>query len=232
VEAAKEFAEILADIADDEDVPRLVIGSSEAEAIKLFSNTYLAMRVAYFNELDTYAEARGLNSRQIIEGVCLDRRIGDFYNNPSFGYGGYCLPKDTKQLNTLMKDSQYPDVGAVIAGTVTSNDTRAEICVEELLNKMNSKGIVLEDAIIGIYKLNGLHNSIMRKIIRLLQRVTSNIFIYEPRLACSKYDGCEVIDDLSVFKEKCDIILADRIDTTLNGVMDKIFTRDQTTVMS
>jgi UDPglucose 6-dehydrogenase len=225
---AEEYAKIMTSISYRKDVPIYFTSNSEAEAIKLFSNAYLATRIAFFNELDSYALASGMNSRTIIEGVCADSRIGDHYNNPSFGYGGYCLPKDTRQLSTLMKDSRYSNVGSVISGTVTSNETRAEICVEELRNRLNSKGILLEDAVIGIYKLNGLHNSIMREIIFLLQRSTSNILIYEPRLECSKYDGCEVTDQLSAFKEKCTIILADRIDMALNGVADKIFTRDQT----
>ncbi len=217
---ALKFASLLKEAAIKKDIPILLMESTEAEAVKLFANTYLALRVSYFNELDTYAELKGLNTKDIIEGVCLDPRIGDFYNNPSFGYGGYCLPKDTKQLLANYKDVPNNIIEAIIK----SNDTRKRHIVD-MIEKKSPK-------IVGIYRLTMKNNSdnfrasAIQDIIALLKRKDIDIIIYEPIVKEGTFANCKVIDDLQDFKEKSDIILANRIDENINDSISKIYTRD------
>ncbi len=217
---AEIFANLLSESALKRDIKVLFTGAREAEAIKLFSNTYLAMRVAFFNELDSYALAGDMNSREIINGVSLDPRIGDHYNNPSFGYGGYCLPKDTKQLL-----SNYDNVPQnIIRAIVDSNSTRKDFLVNEILAKMR--------AVVGIYRLSmksGSDNSRNSSTIGILREIKSKVqkvIIYEPNYAGRMFEGSQVIDDLTLFKEKSDIIVANRRDTDLEDVPDKVFSRD------
>ena len=194
--------------------------STEAEAVKLFANTYLALRVSYFNELDTYAEVKGLNTKDIIDGVCLDPRIGSHYNNPSFGYGGYCLPKDTKQLLANYKDVPQNMIEAI----VTSNKTRKKHIADEIL-KRNPK-------VVGVYRLtmkSGSDNfraSAIQDVISILKENGVNIIIYEPTIKDNTFNGYEVVHDLKLFKEISNIILVNRTDDKLNDVQDMIYTRD------
>lgn len=217
---AEEFANLLKNNALKEDVPVKFMDSTEAEAVKLFANTYLALRVAYFNELDTYAEMKGLNSKDIIDGVSLDPRIGNFYNNPSFGYGGYCLPKDTKQLLANFNDVPQNLINAI----VNSNNTRKEYIAENV-RKNNPKTV-------GVYKLipkadsDNLRTSAMQKIVDLLKEKNSKVIIYENGLETNEYNGCEVVKDFKEFSEKSDIILANRFDSMLDEVKNKVYTRD------
>ncbi len=216
----KKIAEIFKQQALQKETPILLTGSSEAEAIKLFSNTYLALRVAYFNELDTYAELKGLDSRQIIEGVGLDPRIGSHYNNPSFGYGGYCLPKDTKQLR-----ANYEDVpNELIQAIVEANHVRKDFIAEQVLKK-NPKTV-------GVYRLamkadsdNFRYASIQGVMNRMKDKNVS-IVIYEPTLDGEKFLGFQVMKDLTAFKEISDVILSNRLDDALEDVKDKVYTRD------
>ena len=215
---AEEFANLLKEAALN-DVVIKYMNSTEAEAVKLFANTYLALRVAYFNELDTYAEVKGLNTKDIIDGVCLDPRIGDHYNNPSFGYGGYCLPKDTKQLLANYKDVPQNMIEAI----VKSNDTRKRHIADMILER-NPK-------VVGIYRLtmkSGSDNfraSAIQSVIKYLRAENVKVIIYEPTLN-DTFEGLEVINNLSNFKKLSDVIVVNRYNDELNDVQEKIYTRD------
>ena len=217
---AEEFANLLKSACLKDDVTIKYMDSTEAEAVKLFANTYLALRVSYFNELDTYAEVKGLNTKDIIDGVCLDPRIGSHYNNPSFGYGGYCLPKDTKQLLANYKDVPQNMIEAI----VTSNKTRKKHIADEIL-KRNPK-------VVGVYRLtmkSGSDNfraSAIQDVISILKENGVNIIIYEPTIKDNTFNGYEVVHDLKLFKEISNIILVNRTDDKLNDVQDMIYTRD------
>lgn len=219
-EKAEELAALLSEGALKKDITIKFMNSAEAEAVKLFANTYLALRVAYFNELDTYAEARGLNTKDILEGVCTDPRIGDYYNNPSFGYGGYCLPKDTKQL--LANYDGIPQ--ELIAAIVKSNDTRKDYIAETIAEKNPSK--------VGIYRLimkkdsDNFRKAAIIDIITKLKEKGLDIIIYEPNLTVVEFDGCRVIENLSEFLTESDIVIANRMDDNLEEVKQKVYTRD------
>ena len=217
---AEEFAKLLKECCLKEDVTVKFMNSTEAEAVKLFANTYLALRVAYFNELDTYAELKGLNTKDIIDGVCLDPRIGNFYNNPSFGYGGYCLPKDTKQL--LANYDNVPE--NLIEAIVKSNDTRKRHITDMILEHNPS--------VVGIYRLTMKSNSdnfrasAIQSVIKNLKDKNVRVVIYEPTLTTNTFDDLEVIKDLNKFKNISDIIVVNRVDDNLLDVKDKLYTRD------
>lgn len=217
---AEEFANLLKECCLKEDVTVKFMNSTEAEAVKLFANTYLALRVAYFNELDTYAELKGLNTKDIIDGVCLDPRIGNFYNNPSFGYGGYCLPKDTKQL--LANYDNVPE--NLIEAIVKSNDTRKRHITDMILEHNPS--------VVGIYRITMKSNSdnfrasAIQSVIKNLKDKNVRVVIYEPTLTADTFDDLEVIKDLNEFKNISDIIVVNRVDDNLLDVKDKLYTRD------
>lgn len=217
---AEKFAKLLLDSAEKKDVNVLYMDSTEAEAVKLFANTYLALRVAYFNELDTYAEIKGLNAKDIIDGVCLDPRIGNHYNNPSFGYGGYCLPKDTKQLLANYKDVPQNLIQAI----VTANLTRKDFITEEVLSK--------KPEVVGIYRLtmksgsDNFRSSAIQDIIKNLRANNIKVVIYEPTLNSEEFDGFKIINDIDKFKKTSSIILANRQEELLNDVKEKVYTRD------
>lgn len=229
IAAAKEFAQMLSESAIKEDIPVLVMGYTEAEAVKLFANTYLALRVSYFNELDTYAELKHLNTGRIIEGVCLDPRIGMHYNNPSFGYGGYCLPKDTKQLLANYKD--VPE--NLIEAVVQSNTTRKDFITSQVLAMANYAPEKAEQITIGIYRLtmksksdNFRHSSI-QGIMKRLRGKGVHLIVYEPTLKNTElFFGNPVINDLEKFKTESHVILANRMETALTDVQNKVYTRD------
>lgn len=219
-EAAQAFARLLVSQSSRTDVPILVIGSTEAEAIKLFANTYLALRVSFFNELDTYAQIKHLDTREIIEGVCLDPRIGQYYNNPSFGYGGYCLPKDSKQLLSNYKGVPQNIIQAII----DSNETR-----EDFIARLAQDG---SPKTIGIYRLamkagsDNFRQSSSLSIVRRLLNANKTVLIYEPLIEDKHSFGCEICTDLGLFKAKCDRILANRWNDELSDVAEKVLCRD------
>lgn len=240
VAAARTFAKLLAQGADPAElervnadgtigIPRLVLGTTEAEAVKLFANTYLALRVAYFNELDTYCEARGLSSADVIKGVCLEPRVGSFYNNPSFGYGGYCLPKDTKQLLANYEDVPQNLIEAIVAANRTRKDWVAEQVVDRVM------GLVYEGKpkpIVGVYRLtmkSGSDNFRASSIQGIMKRVKAKgvpVVVFEPTLDAPEFFGSEVTHDLEKFKADCDVIVANRWSDDLADVAGKVYTRD------
>ncbi|MBQ7738990.1 MAG: nucleotide sugar dehydrogenase [Desulfovibrionaceae bacterium] len=219
-EAALSFAALLEEGALEDEVPCRIVNSTEAECIKLFANTYLAMRVAYFNELDTYAEQYGLNSAQIIEGICLDPRIGGHYNNPSFGYGGYCLPKDTRQLLANFAETPADLIPAIVAANVT----RKGVIVDRILAH--------KPKVVGIYRLimkaksDNFRQSAIQDVMKGLRKAQVNVIIYEPRQKGQDFDGFRVINDLAEFAAEADLIVANRLTDELLPYKDKIYTRD------